>query len=108
MKRLMRFNYAILRERRDGKGCRIESRTRININIACQTCQYLIWWIIVNSVVQRPAFVSTEKYTYIYLINQQKIFTMQIVIIQIIYIYKIQYCKIIQFKWKKYATQIKK
>lgn len=42
MKRLMRFNYAILRETRDGKSCRIESRTSININIACQTCQYLI------------------------------------------------------------------
>lgn len=42
MKRLMRFNYAILRETRDGKSCRIKSRTSINITIACQTCQYLI------------------------------------------------------------------
>lgn len=42
MKPLMRFNYSILRETRDGKSCRIESRTSININLACQTCQYLI------------------------------------------------------------------
>lgn len=42
MKRLMRFNYAILRETRDGKSFKIKSRTSININIACQTCQYLI------------------------------------------------------------------
>lgn len=29
MKRLMRFNYAILRETRDGKSCKIKSRTSI-------------------------------------------------------------------------------
>lgn len=38
---------------RDGNSCRIESKTSININIACQTCQYSIWWIIVNSVVKK-------------------------------------------------------
>lgn len=42
MKRLMRFNYAILRETRDGKSCRIKSRTSKNINMAYQTCQYSI------------------------------------------------------------------
>lgn len=42
MKRLMRFNYAILRETRDGKSCRIKSRTSKNINMEYQTCQYSI------------------------------------------------------------------
>lgn len=42
IKRLMRFNYALLSETRDGNSCRIESKTSININIACQTCQYSI------------------------------------------------------------------